>query len=249
MPDAGTHGRSRGRVLLVIVVALLFGTALSTLGFYVWYRPVYRQNIAQLEQQILQVRSNQAALQAQRNVLESQLAVERSTRQSLEAILQGTQRELGAARDQIAFFNELLPPGPEGSISIRGFDVHPQGDLLGFRVLLMRHGAGAAPFQGVLQFQATGTMPDTEGTVTVNLEPARAMVAGNPTGVSPENPGQTPAQPGSVLALQFDQFQRSAGLLQLPTGFEPEEIMVNVLEGDTLRVSRTLEFPVRPPVR
>ena len=50
----------------------------------------------------------------------------------------------------------------------------------------------------------------------------------------------TPAPDGVAagLALQFDQYQRSQGMLALPEGFVPESVTITVLEGDTVRATQ-----------
>lgn len=243
------------------LVGLALGAALVWWGVYAHHHRVQTSTIERLSGQLEQARLELGELHAELGVLEGRLAVESSTRQALERTLGTVQQELGAARDQIAFFYELMPPGPDGSISIRGFDVQRQGELLSFRVLLMRHGARDTSFEGMLQVQATGQRQGE--TVTVTLEPARLQ---NPANSGPEvksqdsgpgsvdgpmvegDPEKSGAGPSnSVLMLRFDQFQRSAGLLRIPEGLTLESVTLNVLEGDTLRVSRTVEMPVQAP--
>ncbi|CFO06121.1 integral membrane protein [Bordetella pertussis] len=51
-----------------------------------------------------------------------------------------------------------------------------------------------------------------------------------------------PEAGASLLALQFDQYQRSQGLLDLPDGFVPETVTVSVLEDTTVRATRTVKL-------
>ena len=44
------------------------------------------------------------------------------------------------------------------------------------------------------------------------------------------------------LALQFDQYQRSQGVLAVPEGFVPESVTISVLEGDVVRASRSVKL-------
>lgn len=243
--------RNDGQFLWMVCsafVGLALGAALMWWGVFVYHDRAQGDTLSHLNQQLVQTRLKLNALHAEQGVLEGKLAVEHSTRQGLERTLQAVQQELGAARDQIAFYHELLPPGPDGSISIRGFTVQQQEDLLQFRVLLMRHGAGDQPFAGMLQFRASGKL-DGESHTAI-LEPARARVPADLT-VQPDarvdvedSESNSPAPSSPTLALRFDQFHRSAGLLQVPEGFELESVTLNILEGDTLRVSRTVDIPV-----
>lgn len=199
----------------------------------------YRDLKTQFEVTTAQHMHDYQTLQAQLDALQGQMLVEESTRKSLEAALQSTQAELGRARDQLAFFDRLLPPGPSGAISIRALDFEQRGPTLLYKVLLMRNAPGSEPFSGQMQFMAKGKLGGKE--VQISLEPATAQAAEEAeTDVSDTNgevPGQTP------LTLQFEQFQRSEGLLSLPDGFQPVSVTFNVLEGKTVRVSRTINLP------
>lgn len=226
------------------MVGLILGVMLMWWGLHVYQDRTRAETIYRLNDQLVGMQQDFDQLQVERNVLEGRLAVESSTRRGLESSLSAAQRDLGAARDQIAFFTELLPPGPDGSISVRGLDVQQKGRLLQFRVLLMRHGATDEAFEGMLQFQATGQVNGEA--VTSILQPARNR-DNDQIDSSPELPGNPPLNSG--LTLQFDQFQRSSGLLQIPEGMTIDSVTLNVLEGEALRVSRTLEIDAQPVVR
>ena len=89
--------------------------------------------------------------QAQRALL-----TERAKRLELEKILANVQTELGRTQDQLAFFEDLLPPGPQGGLDIRAVNVVQHAEGLHYRVLLMRGGKATKPFVGALQFVAKG---------------------------------------------------------------------------------------------
>ena len=186
-----------------------------------------------------QHRYDYQALKTNFDTLQGQLLVEESTRKSLEATLQATQEELGRARDQLAFFDRLLPPGPSGTVSIRALDFQPNGPTLTYKVLLMRNAPGLDAFAGQMQFMAKGKLGDQN--VEIALLPATADAAGDASSEVSDSDGE-PTEQGPLM-LQFEQFQRSEGLLALPEGFEPVTVTLNVLEGKTLRVSRTVSLP------
>jgi len=178
-------------------------------------------------------------LKSNLDAVEGQLLVEQSTRKSLEATLQATQEELGRARDQLAFFDRLLPPGPSGSISIRALDIQAKGPTLSYKVLLMRNAPGQEAFTGQLQFVAKGKLGGES--IELTLQPATSERNNS----APEELSSSDGEPSNQgpLALQFEQFQRSEGLLALPENFEPLTVTLNVLEGKTMRVSRTVSLP------
>lgn len=167
---------------------------------------------------------------------EGRLAVEESTRRGLEKSLRTMQSELGQAQDTIAFYEQLMPPGPKGAVSVRALDIERAGPNLKYRVLLMRSGSNGEPFEGSLQFVASGRLNGEEA--SLSLEPARLPGVLDPIPANVEDDARLEAFP-----LSFDQFQRSGGLLNLPEGFEPESVTVNVMEGKVLRVSRSVDIP------
>jgi len=229
---APSRPASTGRRAWACVAALVLGVAAGAAIGRLWGQydagRDYARLQAQYQQSVARSAGDLAGLHAKVDMLQGQLAVEQSTRVGLEASLQQAQSELGQARDRLAFYDQLLPPGPKGSIGIRAFEVRAQGPVLHYRVLLMRNASGDAPFKGSMQFVATGMQQGK--TVKIILEPAQAA-------------GGQGVQPGA-LALEFDQFQRSQGLLSLPDGFIPETVTLDIFEGKTLRASGSADVPL-----
>lgn len=187
---------------------------------------VYEQDLAAMRYRLEQANLASAAL-------EGRLLVEESTRRGLETGLQVMQNELGQARDSLAFFEQLMPPGPNGSLSVRALDIERLGPHLRYRALLMRSGASGKVFQGSLQFLAHGRQGDEPLTVALSAAVLEADVLAD----TPET---------DILSVEFSDFQRSSGLLSLPPGFEPESVTLNVLEGRTVRASHSVALP--PPL-
>ncbi|KNE27508.1 DUF6776 family protein [Achromobacter spanius] len=173
--------------------------------------------------------------QSQLDTADGELVIERAARQELETQLRTAQAELGRVRDQLAFYEQLLPAGPEGSVDIRGVQIDREGGGLRYKVLLMRSGRnGGAVFAGALRFQATGVLGGE--TVTVELAPMQVKAEAGPVTATGESTS------AASLALQFDQYQRSQGILAIPEGFVPESVTVSVLEGETVRASRSVKL-------
>lgn len=219
-----TTGRWKNR--LGLFLALVIGVAAGRYVLHDQAEGQLAQFKAQFEQAVTQGQTDLSAAQAKADLLSGQLAVEKSTRTGLEATLQKTQDDLARARDQLAFYDQLLPVGPKGTISVRAFEVRLQGTTLRYRVLLMRNTSGDAPFSGQMRFMATGVLRGKP--VQIRLEPAQAEAAHASAGKS--------AAEGE-FALKFDEFARSQGLLALPDGFVPETVTLSILEGKTLRAS------------
>ncbi len=230
--------------MLRIFAGLLIGVLL---GGAVGYGYALRQarppdalviSTQQAEAQAEAMRQQSAQLrytQSQLDTADGELVIERSARQELETQLRVVQAEVGRVRDQLAFYEQLLPAGPEGSVDIRGVQIDREGGGLRYKVLLMRSGRnGGTPFAGALRFQATGVLKGE--TVTVDLAPMQVRAETGPVTAT----GETTT--AASLALQFDQYQRSQGILAVPEGFVPESVTVSVLEGETVRASRSVKL-------
>jgi hypothetical protein len=132
----------------------------------------------------------------------------------------------------LAFFEQLLPLGPDGVLEIRGLRVGHDGSALKYKVLLMRSGHSAgAPFTGTLSFKGQGVLLGEP--VTVDLVPMQAKPESESNGESDE---LTP------LNFKFEQYFRREGVLGMPEDFEVEHVTVNVQVGDTVIASRTVEI-------
>jgi hypothetical protein len=167
--------------------------------------------------------------------VDGELIIERSARQELESQLRAAQAEADRLHDQLAFYEQLLPPGPEGTVAIRSVQIDRSGANLHYRVLLMRSGRKpSAPFKGTLSFQALGTLHGQATSVDLF-----SLQRKTDTTVTASKPAaRTPVK----LAVQFDQYQRSQGVLGLPLGFVLQSVTVSVYEGDTLRATRSVKL-------
>ncbi|MEN5159903.1 DUF6776 family protein [Achromobacter spanius] len=223
---------------------LLLGVLVGGAAGFFHARQLYRPqdavviSVQQAEAQDEAMRQQATQLRYIRGQLDKadgELVIERSARQELETQLHAAQAELGRVRDQLAFYEQLLPPGPEGSVDIRSMQIDREGGGLRYKVLLMRSGRnGGTPFAGALRFQATGVLKGE--TVTVDLAPMQVKSEAGPVTATGEN------LTAASLALQFDQYQRSQGILAVPDGFVPESVTVSVLEGETVRASRSVKL-------
>lgn len=257
----GTVRKGRLVFWFLVLLALLLGMALGALGArYVLKDSAARAYDAlqqQLTSELLVARMDLAKAQAHADALSGSLLVEEGTRKGVEASLETVQAELGNTRERLAFFDQLFPPGPQGAVSIRALTAERRGDHLAYRALFMRNALNAPKFEGNMQFVATGLQDGKS--VSVVLEPvhgksepdAPASEPSSAGGKSPVAAKNTAGSSGAAAGkekdkgsflLQFDEFQRSAGMLQLPEGFSPTKLTLNVLEGDAVRAARTISI-------
>jgi hypothetical protein len=213
------------RVFVGLLIGVLLGGSASFFYARKLYRPqdavVISARQAEVQEEAMRQQSTQLRYtQGQLDTADGELVIERAARQELETQLRTVQAEVGRVR---------------GSVDIRGVEIDRSGGGLRYKVLLMRSGRnGGSPFSGALRFQATGILKGE--TVKVDLAPMQVKAESGSVAI----PGDS--TPTSPLALQFDQYQRSQGILALPDGFVPESVTVSVLEGDTVRASRSVKL-------
>lgn len=158
---------------------------------------------------------------------------------------------------ELAFYEEMIPAGPDGTLSLRAFEARQEGMYISFKLLLSVSGRGVRePFSGRLQFTAKGERDGEEQ--TIELYPAVAPSApsvdpattteGSLIGSIAQGGGELKvvdlktAEMSPILELNFERIQRSEGLLIIPFGFSPKEITLNVLEGNRIKLSKTIEL-------
>lgn len=201
----------------------------------------------------LQLRTQQAAEGQARSALDAQLAaahaqteqlrqvltIERAARTTLEKNLTELQQQLGYTQDHLAFYEQLLPAGAQGAITLRAVELERQDQTLKFKVLLMRGGKPGERFNGRLQFAATGLRDGQEVTLLLHSQTKGA----DPSEVrAPLNTVGAAAQEQESLALSFDSFQRSQGVLALPPDFQPSTVVVSILAGDIVLASSKVDL-------
>lgn len=245
-------GPACSRALGSLAAAAIFLLGLVAGGVAVYFgfeRPALdaaHGRILQHEQDIAAMRGRLERAESAAAALDGRLMVEEGTRRGLETSFRTLQAELGRAQDTLAFYEQLVPPGPKGAVTVRALDIGRVGPHLRYRVLLMRSGANGKPFEGSLQFVAQGSQNGES--VSIPLQPIVVPAEGNGAESSGES-GRGDDQAGqagpdaALLDVGFTDFQRASGLLGLPAGFEPESVTLNVLEGRTLRTSHSVELP------
>lgn len=187
-----------------------------------------QDEIAALRARAEQSQAQVQALHGQLAASDAELAVERAARRALEANLATLQEQAGQLRDRLAFYDQLFPAGPAGTVSIRAAEIARVAGGLQYRVLLMRSARpGSPPFTGHLRFVATGTRDGAE---------TRQALAPLPDpGAGADGDG---GDPPSLIPLQVDQYRSSVGVLAPPPDFTPSEVTVEVVQDGNVQASQ-----------
>ena len=167
-------------------------------------------------------------LQTERVRRDGERLLEFATRQHLVRSIEPQESEIARLRKQLAVYEQLLPAGPQGTISVRGVDLARLPNALRYQVLLMRSGnVDGQLFEGSLSFVAEGKRAGESETLTLTVLTSSPLV---------DEANELD------LEIAFDRYLRVQGLLAVPEDFELNSVTLNVLEDGMVRVSRSIEF-------
>jgi len=229
--------------IVVLVLLLALGAALGT-GLYESARRIFggpqvsASELAQLRAEHQRLIADNERLQGSLAAAESRLEIERAAKDQLAADLRAAQKEMGDMRNDLAFFDQLIPMDPrQAQVNIRSAELERQGELLRYRVLLMRGGRPSGEFSGRLQFSASGVRAGAA--TTIDLHPFSV-----PTDALAGDGAPVAARPAAdPLAVRFRQYQRAEGSLAVPAGFVVRSVTVRVVEGGVVRSQSTVNLP------
>ncbi|MDI1259831.1 DUF6776 family protein [Aquabacterium sp.] len=168
-------------------------------------------DLVQVRQQLDDTRQERDRAQSLANAADSLIKAERATQTRLTEQVKALESENQALKDDLGFFERLLPASSEG-LSVRGLqaDLPAQGQLR-FQVLVMQHGGRVQPeFKGRYELLLSGTFD-----------------------------GKPWIQPGPVVSqpLQFKQYRRVDGTVQYPANAVVKQVQVRVLDDNGKEVA------------
>jgi hypothetical protein len=176
-----------------------------------------RDDIVRLRAEVEELREQSQQRQTLSQTAESLLTADRATLERLTAQVRQLETENRMLRDDLGFFEKLMPVSNTDGVAIRGLQAEVVGGVqLRWQVLVIQAAArNASDFKGRLELVVTGTR---EGKPWTQILP-------------PEG------QP-----LQFRQYRRLDGLLPLPVNVVVKTVTARVLEGQTVRATQATEL-------
>lgn len=178
-----------------------------------------QDELTRLNSELQQLRAERHQIQSIANTAESLLKAERTTQERLSSQIKALEAENLALRDDLGFFERLLPAGPGHGVSVRGLhaEVVSPGQLR-YQLLVMQAGRSPLEFRGRFELQLVGSLD------------------GKPWTLPADQIGDTPA-------LQFKQYQRVGGALTFPPLAVVKGVRVRVVDGGgALRASQDVRL-------
>ena len=174
-----------------------------------------KEELTSLRTEVTKLRDERDKAQSVLNTSGSLLTAERAAQEKLASRIQQLETENRALRDDLGFFEKLMPTGGVEGIAIRGLHAELLGGTqIKWQVLVIQPVKNAPDFKGRLEVVFSGTQ------------------AGKPW---------TMALPGEQ-ALEFKQYRRVEGVLDLPPQTVVKTISAKVLEGSATRAVQTMKL-------
>lgn len=179
-----------------------------------------KEELVQLRAEVLKLREERDKAQSVANTADSLLTAERATAERLAQQARQLEAENRALRDDLGFFERLLPAGTTEGMVVRGLQVEASGDpktgtQLKWQVLLLQTGRNVGEFNGQLELSFAGTLN------------GQAWSTGLPQG---------------PVSLQMRQYRRLEGVVVLPPMAVVKTVSAKVVEGTVVRATQSIKL-------
>lgn len=175
-----------------------------------------REELRQLRQEVVRLRADRDKAQSIANISGSLLTAGKALQEKMMGQIKQLESDNLSLRDDLGFFEKLLPTSSADVASIRSLQAEVLSQTqLKWQVLVLRPVKNAATFNGTLELVVGGTQVAKPWSMTL---------------------------PGDPQALQFKQYRRVEGILDLPAEVVVKTVTAKVLEGASIRSVQTFRF-------
>lgn len=172
--------------------------------------------LARLREEVAGLRQERDKSLSVANISGSLLTAEKAAQEKMAAQIRQLEADNRLLRDDLGFFEKLLPAGGVESAAIRGLQAEALSAMqLKWQVLVIQPVKDAPVFNGKLELTFSGTL------------------AGKPW---------TTGLPGGAQPLQFKQYRRIEGVLDLPPLAVVKTVTAKVVEGTAVRSVHTVKL-------
>lgn len=175
-----------------------------------------KEELKVLREEVSLLRSDRDKAQSIANTSGSLLTAEKAAQEKMTAQMRQLEADNRSLRDDLGFFEKLLPAGGADTVSIRSL----QAELLSPTQLKWQ----------VLVIQPVKNAPDFNGKLEITFN---GLLAGKPWVA---NLGE------GAQRLQFKQYRRIEGVLDLPPQAEVKTVTAKIVEGSATRSVQTFKL-------
>ena len=172
-----------------------------------------REELSRLREDVVTLRQERDRIQSILNTSGSAITLERAAQERMASQLRVLETENRALREDLGFFEKLMPASGTEGVAIRGLQAEVlAGTQLKWQVLVIQPGKNTPEFRGQLELSFSGTLEGKPWTMQL---------------------------PGGAQALQFKQYRRVEGMVDLPPEAVVKNVSARIVEGT---VSRALQI-------
>jgi hypothetical protein len=226
-PRVTVRGRLPGPVRLLLGFTFLAAAAAAGVAIHEYGRQFggpdrrdLQAEIERLSSQVRELTADRDRFAALATAYEAQLKVETAARENLGQQVGSLEAEGTKLREDLAFFESLLPSTNAGKkgLLIRSFRLQPEGapNQMRYKLLVQQSGKPERDFVGTVQIQ-------------INFaQGGRTWVLNVPNPDSPQ-----------ALALTFRHYQRVEGMVALPDGAVARSVLVRIVANGETQAQQT----------
>ena len=204
-----------------VAIVLGFCAAISLWAFE------FGRQIAGLDagakEELIQLRADAAKLREERdkaqsvlNTSSSLITAEKAAEERMAVQLKALEAENRALRDDLGFFQKLIPTAGAEGVAIRALQAEVLGgSQLKWQVLVIQPVKNAPEFNGKLEMSLAGSLGGKPWTMDL---------------------------PGGAQPLQFRQYRRIEGMIDLPPQAVVKNVSAKVLEGTATRAVQSIKL-------
>ena len=175
-----------------------------------------RAEIVTMRNELDKARAERDQAQSIANTAGTLVTAEKASHEKLAQQVKQLEEQNRALKDDLGFFEKLIPAGPAEGVAIRGLQAELQnGRELKWQVLVIQASRNASEFNGRLEMTFSGMLNGKPWTATL---------------------------PGGAQAVKIKQYGRMDGVLEVPPQVSVKSIVARVLDGNTVRATQTIKL-------
>ncbi len=175
-----------------------------------------KEELLRLRNDVAKLREERDKAQSVLNTSGSLITAEKAAQERLASQIKMLEAENRALRDDLGFFEKLIPASGAEGVAIRGLQAEVvAGSQLKWQILVIQPVKNAPEFRGRLEVKVAGTM------------------AGKPW---------TMQLPGGAQPLQFRQYRRVEGMIDLPASAVVQNVSARVVDGTSTRAVQSINL-------
>lgn len=174
-----------------------------------------KDELVALRQEVVRLREERDRTQSVLNTSGVLATAERSAQERLAAQIRMLEAENRALRDDLGFFEKLMPASGTETLAIRGLQAEVLGGQLRWQVLVIQPAKQAPEFRGKLYLTVAGTLDGKPWTLDL---------------------------PDSPYDLRFRQYRRLEGMADLPEQAVVQNVSARVMEGSATRAVQSIKL-------